>query len=259
MVVFVTRLDDRRLDPADRPPWSLRQLLGSFYVNPRANPDFAWAFVSRFLLLMAYAFLVTYQAYYLIDQLGTAEDAVPHQIFLGTRRAVGGPGRRRTGDRPALRPGRAAARSSSWSPGSSTRSRWSSSPRRPAPAATSSGMAIGGFGFGMYMAVDLALVVDVLPETGSAAKDLGVLNIAGALPFALAPGPRAGRARRSAAPATRCSTSWRAAAPCSAQPPSSRSGGCGRAGHSSTSARPCTIAAHITNTSRAMMSTPQIG
>jgi MFS family permease len=48
-------------------------------------------------------------------------------------------------------------------------------------------MAIGGFGFGMYMAVDLALVVDVLPETGSAAKDLGVLNIAGALPFALAP------------------------------------------------------------------------
>ena len=49
------------------------------------------------------------------------------------------------------------------------------------------GMAIGGFGFGMYMAVDLALVVDVLPETGSSAKDLGVLNIAGALPFALAP------------------------------------------------------------------------
>jgi MFS family permease len=48
-------------------------------------------------------------------------------------------------------------------------------------------MAIGGLGFGMYMAVDLALVVDVLPDTGSAAKDLGVLNIAGALPFALAP------------------------------------------------------------------------
>jgi hypothetical protein len=49
------------------------------------------------------------------------------------------------------------------------------------------GMGIGGVGFGMYMAVDLALVVDVPPDTGSAAKDLGVLNIAGALPFALAP------------------------------------------------------------------------
>ena len=49
------------------------------------------------------------------------------------------------------------------------------------------GMAIGGLGFGMYMAVDLALVVDVLPDAGSAAKDLGVINIAGALPFAPAP------------------------------------------------------------------------
>ena len=49
------------------------------------------------------------------------------------------------------------------------------------------GMAVGGAGFGTYMAVDIALVVDVLPDTGSAAKDLGVLNIAGALPFALAP------------------------------------------------------------------------
>jgi MFS family permease len=48
------------------------------------------------------------------------------------------------------------------------------------------GMAIGGLGFGMYVAVDLALVADVLPNTDNA-KDLGVLNIAGALPFAIAP------------------------------------------------------------------------
>jgi MFS family permease len=49
------------------------------------------------------------------------------------------------------------------------------------------GMAISGLGFGLYMAVDLALVVDVLPDSGSTAKDLGVLNIAGALPSSLAP------------------------------------------------------------------------
>jgi hypothetical protein len=35
--------------------------------------------------------------------------------------------------------------------------------------------------------VDLALVVDVLPDRHSAAKDLGVFNIAGALPFSIAP------------------------------------------------------------------------
>jgi MFS family permease len=49
------------------------------------------------------------------------------------------------------------------------------------------GMAIAGLGFGTYMAVDLALVADVLPSPDSAAKDLGVMNIAGALPSSVAP------------------------------------------------------------------------
>jgi MFS family permease len=49
------------------------------------------------------------------------------------------------------------------------------------------GMAIGGLGFGLYTAVDLALVADVLPDQDKVAKDLGVLNIAGALPFSIAP------------------------------------------------------------------------
>ena len=50
------------------------------------------------------------------------------------------------------------------------------------------GMAVSGLGFGMYAAVDLALVVDVLPDKDNAAKDLGVFNMAGALPFSIAPG-----------------------------------------------------------------------
>ena len=33
---------------------------------------------------MAFAFLVTYQAYYLIEQLGSARATCPHQIYLGT-------------------------------------------------------------------------------------------------------------------------------------------------------------------------------
>ena len=48
-------------------------------------------------------------------------------------------------------------------------------------------MAISGLGFGVYVAVDLALVVEVLPGRHIAAKDLGVFNIAGALPFSIAP------------------------------------------------------------------------
>jgi MFS family permease len=184
--VFVTRLDDRRLDPADRPPWSLRTLAGSFYVNPRANPDFAWAFASRFMLLMAYAFLVTYQAYYLLGQVGVTEAAVPHQIFLGTlvqsvALVVASPLAGRLSDRVGRRKVFVVAAGVVYAIAMLV-------------IATAGGlrgylvgMAIGGLGFGTYMAVDLALVVDVLPDSGSAAKDLGVLNIAGALPFALAP------------------------------------------------------------------------
>jgi hypothetical protein len=37
------------------------------------------------------------------------------------------------------------------------------------------------------MAVDLALVADVLPDSASVAKDLGVMDIPGALPFSIGP------------------------------------------------------------------------
>ena len=44
-----------------------------------------------------------------------------------------------------------------------------------------------GLAFGVYMGVDLALVVDVLPNPDDAAKDLGVFNLANAVPQTLAP------------------------------------------------------------------------
>ena len=74
------------------PHWSLREFLSTFYVDPRRNPDFTWAFASRFLFVMAYAFLVTYQAYFLLEQIGSDEDDIPRQIFLGTLVRQGGGG-----------------------------------------------------------------------------------------------------------------------------------------------------------------------
>ena len=186
VLLFAVTLNDRRLAKADKPAWSLREFAGTFYVNPRKSPDFAWAFASRFMFVMAYALLTTYQAYYLLDKIGSAEADVPQQIFLGTlvqsvlivgASLIGGKLSDRTG-------------------------------RRKIFVLTASivyglamfviaiasnfngflvGMAIGGLGFGVYMAVDLALVADVLPDKANAAKDLGVLNIAGALPYSVAP------------------------------------------------------------------------
>src|ERR1022692_2669378 len=77
ILLFAVSLKDRRLAKAEKPAWSLRDFASTFYVNPRKNPDFAWAFASRFMFVLAYAFLVTYQAYYLLDKIGTAKADVP--------------------------------------------------------------------------------------------------------------------------------------------------------------------------------------
>ena len=182
---FVITLKDRRLTKAARPAWSLRELASTFYVNPRNNPDFAWAFASRFLLVLAYAFLVTFQAYYLLEKIGSAEADVPQQIFLGTvvqavlvvaASLIGG----RLSDLTGRRKVFVVAASIVYGLAMFV-----------IAAATSfngflTGMALGGLGFGLYVAVDLALVADVLPNKDNA-KDLGVFNIASALPFSIAP------------------------------------------------------------------------
>ncbi len=187
ILLFAVTLKDRRLAKADKPAWSLREFASTFYVNPRKSPDFAWAFASRFMFVLAYAFLTTYQAYYLLNKIGSAEADVPQQIFLGTlaqsvvlvaASLVGGRLSDRTGRRKifvftaSIVYGLAMfviAIASNFN-------------------GFLVGMAISGLGFGVYMAVDLALVVDVLPDKDNAAKDLGVFNIAGALPFSIAPG-----------------------------------------------------------------------
>jgi len=186
ILLFAVTLNDRRLAKADRPTWSLRDFASTFYVDPRKSPDFAWAFASRFMFVLAYAFLATYQAYYLLNKIGSTEADVPQQIFLGTltqsvvliaASLIGGKLSDRTGRRKIF------VFSASIVYGLALF----------VVAIASNfngflvGMAISGLGFGMYFAVDLALVVDVLPSKDNAAKDLGVFNMASALPFSIAP------------------------------------------------------------------------
>jgi MFS family permease len=186
VLAFVATLNDRRLAVADKPAWSLREFASTFYVNPLRNPDFAWAFASRFMFVLAYAILVTYLAYYLLQKIGSSEADVPQQIFLGTlvqsvaliaASLLGGRVTDRTGRRKIF------VFSASIVYGLAL-----------FVIAVANGfngflvgMAISGFGFGLYFAVDLALVLDVLPAKEDAAKDLGVFNMASAVPFALAP------------------------------------------------------------------------
>ena len=187
ILLFAVTLNDRRLAKKDKPPWSLREFANTFYINPRRNPDFAWAFASRFMFVLAYAFLATYQAYYLLEKIGSAKAEVPQQIFLGTlvqsivvvaASLIGGKLSDRTGRRKIFVLTASIV--------------YGAAMFVIAVASNFNGflvgMAIGGLGFGIYVAVDLALVVDVLPDKDNAAKDLGVFNMAAALPFSIAPG-----------------------------------------------------------------------
>ncbi len=186
ILLFAVALKDRRLAKADRPTWSLREFASTFYVKPRTSPDFAWAFASRFMFVLAYALLTTYEAYFLLGKIGTAVADVPQQIFLGTlaqsvvivaASLIAGRLSDRTGRRKIF------VFTASIVYGLAMF----------AVAVASNfngflvGLAISGLGFGIYAAVDLALVADVLPNKDNVAKDLGVFNIAGALPFSLAP------------------------------------------------------------------------
>ena len=186
ILLFAVVLNDRHLARADRPTWSLREFASTFYVKPRTNPDFAWVFAGRFMFLMAYALLTTYEAYFLLQKIGSAVADVPQQIFLGTlvqsvvivaASLIGGHLSDRTGRRKVF------VLTASIVYGVAMF----------AIAIASNfngflvGMAIAGLGFGVFAAVDLALAADVLPSRGHTAKDLGVFNIAGALPFSIAP------------------------------------------------------------------------
>ena len=186
ILLFAVALKDRRLARASRPGWSLREFASTFYVKPRTSPDFAWAFASRFMFLMAYALLTTYEAFFLLGKIGTAVADVPQQIFVGTltqsviivaASLIAGKLSDRTGRRKIF------VFTASIIYGLAMF----------AVAIASNfngflvGLAISGLGFGIYAAVDLALVADVLPSKDNVAKDLGVFNIAGALPFSIAP------------------------------------------------------------------------
>src|SRR5207302_6203001 len=161
ILLFTFALKERRLAPSDRPTWSLREFVSTFYVAPRTSPDFAWAFASRFLFILAYAFLATYQAYYLLDKLGSARADVPQQIFLGTltqsvvvvaASLIGGQLSDRTGRRKIF---------------VFTASIVSGLAMFVVAIASTFngllvGMAIGGLGFGLYSAVALPLVPAML-------------------------------------------------------------------------------------------------
>ncbi|WP_030675571.1 MFS transporter [Streptomyces cellulosae] len=184
VVPYVLRYPDLRLSAVDRPAWSTKAFLRGFWMSPRRYPDFGWAWLTRFLINLSNALVILYLLYYLRDRLHyhdpeqgvlilTAVDSV---ALLATV-VVGGLWSDRVGRRKpfVLWSGVLMAAATA------LLAVWQTWPSAIVAAA------VLGVALGVFMSVDFALMTDVLPKAADRGKDLGVINVANALPQVAAP------------------------------------------------------------------------
>ncbi len=184
LIAFVLINPDYPSTDINPEPFNMKEFLGTFWFNPVKHPDFAWAFLGRLLLYAGYFSVTGYQLYLLQNYFHVEQ---PQKIIpiLGLLSMVGmvistvvsGPLSDKIGKRKPFVFGSAAFVSLAflipWF--------WQDI------TAWMIMTFIAGFGFGMYQAVDTALISEVLPSQDSYAKDLGIVNIAATLPQTLAP------------------------------------------------------------------------
>src|SRR3984885_345201 len=185
---FVLLTPDYPLAAAYSRPFSWRQLGRSYWISPREYPDFAWAWFTRFLMSLAIAMGTLYLLYFLRDKIHYAklfpgQDAADGLLILIViytagvvlTAIVGGMisdrlGRRKT---MVLISGIVIAGAALLLTFVET---WT---------ASIAAAAAFGIGFGCYLAVDQALITQVLPAASDRAKDLGIINIALVCPAAI--------------------------------------------------------------------------
>lgn len=168
------------------PPFSLAKFFAGFWVNPTQHPDYGWAFLSRFLVTLAAAFLLTYQVFFFIDVIGLPPEEVAGWVFLSKLIIFG--------MTVLFNP------LSGWLSDKTGRIK----PFVILPALVlAAGLGIAAFaqtlpvflvavcligiGQAVFGAVDLALCVAVLPDKTQSARYMGMLGVATSLPQSLAP------------------------------------------------------------------------
>ncbi|HKS97918.1 MAG TPA: MFS transporter [Rugosimonospora sp.] len=171
---------DDPLPRQHRPPLALRR----FWVSPREHPDFAWAFGTRFLVMLGNALGTLYLLYFLTDRVhyphpdtGVLILILIYTVGLMATAVVAGRRSDRTGRRKSFVIAAGAVMAVA------------ALMLAIAPTWTVAEVAalVLGAGYGIYLAVDAALITQVLPAVTDRAKDLGIVNIANSAPQVLAP------------------------------------------------------------------------
>lgn len=184
--LFVWRIRDTPLDRARIPTLEVGPFIRGFWVDPRKHPDFGWVWITRFLVVLGNAFVTTYLLFFARDVLElppTEADTTVAGILafyivtLLVFALVTGPLSDRIGKVRVFVMGASFVMAAALVILAFS---------RDVGMVTVAAIVMGA-GFGSYTAVDLALISRVLPRPEDRAKDLGVVNIANALPQVLAP------------------------------------------------------------------------
>ncbi|MCU1422021.1 MAG: Na+/melibiose symporter [Microbacteriaceae bacterium] len=174
--LILTLREDTSAHPV-APRTGFVQTLRTFIVNPRKHPDFFWAFLARLVIVMGFQSVLSFQLYILSDYVGIglakANALYPIAVVVATGLLIlalipAGLISDRIGRRKPLVIVAAVIVAAS------------TIPPLIAPNVTTAIVSLGiaGFGIGAYLAVDQALMTQVLPSNLDAGKDLGILNIA---------------------------------------------------------------------------------
>jgi MFS family permease len=184
LVIPFLLLPDAVLKREQREPMTVRGIIESLWISPREHPDFGWTLLSRVLVNFGNALGTTLLLYFLMFGLkdANAEDdlivltliymvfVIIASIFLG--RLSDKLERRKIFVFVASALQGIAALILAF-----------------VPDLTAAMIAAGllGLGYGCFLSVDQALATQVLPDPASRGKDLGIMNIATAVPQAVAP------------------------------------------------------------------------
>ncbi|TCR26265.1 MFS transporter [Streptomyces sp. BK205] len=187
MVPVLLFLPDRAVARPDQSGQGAATMLRSLRFNPRRHPDLGWTWAGRFLIQLSLMFLSTYQLYFLTDHLGYELDKVTGLLAIsgGIGLVMTSAGAVVSGilsDRLRRRKLFIYAAAAAFAIGFVV----------VATASSFAQVLVGSqvilLGAGIFGAVDIALVTDVIPDKETeGAKYMSIFGIASALPQSAAP------------------------------------------------------------------------
>ncbi|CAH8770684.1 MFS transporter [Paenibacillus dendritiformis] len=183
--LFVIRDGKVEIVKAEQQKLSLGEKISKIYPSPRKFPEFTWAIVSKFLLMMGYCSTL-YLTVMLVNRMGFTESQATNSV--GTLNIIcliasavtsifGGVLSDKFKKQKPFLYGSALIMVFGIL-------LYAFVPQYTAYIVAS---AIIGLGFGCFSAVDMALVARILPRKEDAAKDFGLMNVANALPQSIVP------------------------------------------------------------------------